>query len=70
MALTDINSEDRLVQQTFANHLDKALGWEDVYVFNEETSAPRDMLGRASKPEAALVSDALLPRLMTGKIAI
>ena len=28
MAVTDINSEDRLVQQTFANHLRDVLGWE------------------------------------------
>jgi len=26
MALTDINSEDRLVQQTFADHLRDAIG--------------------------------------------
>jgi len=31
MAYTDINSEDRLVQKTFAEHLQKALGWESVY---------------------------------------
>jgi type I restriction enzyme R subunit len=30
MAYTDINSEDRLVQQTFAKHLEKVLGWERV----------------------------------------
>ena len=28
MAYTDINSEDRLVQATFAAHLEKVLGWE------------------------------------------
>ena len=26
---TDINSEDRLVQQNFTEHLAKALGWEN-----------------------------------------
>jgi type I restriction enzyme, R subunit len=31
MALTDINSEDRLVQQTFADHLRDRLGWESIY---------------------------------------
>ena len=31
MALTDSNSEDRLVQRTFAEHLEKVLGWESVY---------------------------------------
>ena len=29
--ITDINSEDRLVQQTFAEHLHDVLGWESVY---------------------------------------
>lgn len=36
MALTDINSEDRLVRQTFADHLEKALGWESVYAYKTE----------------------------------
>jgi len=27
MACTDINSEDRLVQATFAEHLEDVLGW-------------------------------------------
>ena len=33
MAITDINSEDRLVQRTFAEHLEKVLGWENVYAY-------------------------------------
>ena len=37
MALTDINSGDRLVQKTFADHLEKQLGWESVYACNAET---------------------------------
>ena len=40
MALTDINSEDRLVQQTFADHLEKGHGWESVYAYNAETFGP------------------------------
>jgi len=28
--ITDINSEDRLVQQTFAEHLEKVLGWDCI----------------------------------------
>jgi type I restriction enzyme R subunit len=28
--ITDINSEDRLVQKTFADHLHDVLGWESV----------------------------------------
>ena len=34
--ITDINSEDRLVQATFAEHLEKALGWESVFAHNTE----------------------------------
>jgi type I restriction enzyme R subunit len=37
---TDINSEDRLVQKTFADYLHDALGWESVYAWNEETFGP------------------------------
>lgn len=36
MALTDINSEDQLVQQIFAEHLEKVLGWESVYAYKTE----------------------------------
>jgi len=57
MALTDINSEDRLVQQTFADHLEKVLGWESVYAYNAETFGPQGMLGRASEREVVLVRD-------------
>lgn len=34
MAITDINSEDGLVQKTFAEHLEKVLGWESVRTHN------------------------------------
>ena len=37
MAYTDINSEDRLVQKTFADHLEKALGWDSVYAWNQKS---------------------------------
>ena len=40
MAYTDINSEDRLVQATFAGHLEQVLGWDSVYAWNQETFAP------------------------------
>ena len=65
MALTDINSEDRLVQQTFAEHLEKVLGWESVYAYNNETFGPSGTLGRASEREVVLVRDlrAALARL-------
>ncbi|MBI4322556.1 MAG: type I restriction endonuclease subunit R [Chloroflexi bacterium] len=63
--ITDINSEDRLVQQTFAEHLEKALGWESVYAYNAETFGPTGTLGRASERDVVLVRDlrAALARL-------
>ncbi len=63
--ITDINSEDRLVQQTFAEHLEKALGWESVYAYNAETFGPNGTLGRASERDVVLVRDlrAALKRL-------
>ena len=65
MALTDINSEDRLVQQTFAEHLEHKLGWESVYAWNTETFGLAGTLGRASERDAVLVRDlrAALERL-------
>lgn len=57
MAITDINSEDRLVQQTFADHLRDRLGWESVYAYNTETFGPQGTLGRASEREVVLVRD-------------
>lgn len=57
MALTDINSEDRLVQRTFAEYLDKALGWDSVYTYNTETFGPQGTLGRLSERDVVLVRD-------------
>src|SRR5437773_1838448 len=57
MAYTDINSEDRLVQATFAEHLEKKLGWESVYAWNDETFGPEGTLGRADTREAVLTRD-------------
>jgi len=55
MAYTDINSEDRLVQATFAAHLEKVLGWDSVYAWNQESFGPTGTdagpLGRTSKRE-------------------
>ena len=59
MAYTDINSEDRLVQQTFADHLRDKLGWESVYAYTHETFGPASLLGRADTREAVLTRDAL-----------
>lgn len=57
MAYTDINSEDRLVQATFAEHLEKALGWENVYAWNQETFGLDGTLGRADQKEIVLRRD-------------
>lgn len=54
---TDINSEDRLVQKTFAEHLRDKLGWESVYAWNEETFGPDGTLGRTDTREVVLVRD-------------
>ena len=63
--ITDINSEDRLVQQTFADHLRDRLGWESLYAYNAETFGPQGTLGRASERDVVLVRDlrAALARL-------
>jgi type I restriction enzyme R subunit len=63
--ITDINSEDRLVQQTFAEYLYDALGWDSVYAWNHETFGPHGTLGRDSEREVVLVRDlrAALARL-------
>jgi type I restriction enzyme R subunit len=63
--ITDINNEDRLVQQTFADHLRDRLGWESVYAHKTETFGPNGTLGRASDRDAVLVRDlrAALARL-------
>ena len=63
--ITDINSEDRLVQQTFADHLRDRLGWESVYAYNAETFGPQGTLGRVSERDVVLVRElhAALARL-------
>ena len=65
MAYTDINSEDRLVQATFATHLEQALGWDSVYAWNQETFGLAGTLGRTSERDVVLVRDlrAALSRL-------
>jgi type I restriction enzyme R subunit len=57
MAVTGINSEDRLVQATFAEHLEKVLCWKSVYAWNDETFGPAGTLGRADTREAVLTRD-------------
>jgi len=55
--ITDINSEDRLVQVTFAAHLEKVLGWDSIYAWNDETFGPTGTLGRADTREVVLTRD-------------
>jgi len=55
--ITDINSEDRLVQKTFADHLRDALDWESIYAYNDETFGPNGTLGRANEREVVLTRD-------------
>ena len=68
MAVTPINSEDRLVQATYAQHLEQALDWERVYAWNEETFGSDGTLGRADTREVVLTRDlrAALERLNPG----
>jgi type I restriction enzyme R subunit len=55
--ITGLNNEDRLVQRTFADYLEKTLGWETVYTHNAETFGSASTLGRASEREVVLVRD-------------
>ena len=42
MALTAINGEDRLAQQTFAAHLERVLGWDSVYALRPRLAEKLD----------------------------
>ena len=66
--ITDINSEDRAVQHTFAEYLAEQLGWESVYAWNQEDFGPDSLLGRASMREVVLKRDlqAAIERLNPG----
>ena len=57
MAVTSINSEDRLVQATFAKHLEHVLGWDSIYAWNAETFGSDGTLGRADTKQAVLTRD-------------
>ena len=46
--IADINSEDRLIQETFAEYLSHSLGWDSVYAYKTETFGPQGTLGRVS----------------------
>ena len=47
-------NEDTLVQQTTAEYLEKQLGWESVYAYNNEDFGPDSLLGRTSDSEVVL----------------
>ena len=49
-------NEDTLVQQTTANYLERTLGWESVYAYNNEDYGPGSLLGRSSDREVVLAS--------------
>jgi type I restriction enzyme R subunit len=55
--VTGINSEDSLVQATFARHLETRLGWESVYAWNQETFGLAGTLGRTNTREVVLTRD-------------
>ena len=47
-------TEDTLVQQTTADYLEKQLGWDSVYAYNNEDFGPESLLGRTSDREVVL----------------
>ena len=55
--VTYINSEDRLVQATFASHLEEKLGWESAYAWNQETFGIAGTLGRTDTRAVVLTRD-------------
>ena len=46
-------SEDTLVQQTTVEYLEKQLGWESIYAYNNEDFGPESLLGREGLKEVA-----------------
>jgi len=47
-------TESTLVQQTTAEYLEKELGWESLYAYNNEDFGPDSLLGRGSDREVVL----------------
>ncbi len=50
-------NEDTLVQQTSADYLRDALGWESVFAYNQEDYGDGSLLGRKDQREAVLFRD-------------
>jgi type I site-specific restriction-modification system R (restriction) subunit len=57
MYYTDLNTEEQLVQATFAEHLETELGWDSVYAWNDETFRANSTLGRNDACEVVLSRD-------------
>src|ERR1035437_10069547 len=55
--ITGANSEDQLVQRTFAEYLEEKLGWESVYASNQETFGLAGTLGRTDTREVVLTRE-------------
>lgn len=55
--ITDINSEDRAVQRTFAEYLETQLGWDSLYGWNQDNFGPDSLLGRSSERDVVLTRD-------------
>jgi hypothetical protein len=47
-------TEDTLVQQPTAEYLERKLGWDSVYAYNNEDFGPDSLLGRSSGREVVL----------------
>jgi len=47
-------TEDTLVQQTTAEYLERRLGWDSVYAYNNEDFGPDSLLGRKDEREVVL----------------
>ena len=55
-------TEDTLVQQTTAEYLERQLGWDSVYAYNNEDFGPDSLLGRKDDREVVLT------RYLRGKL--
>lgn len=54
MAVTNINSEDSLVQSTFIVHLEKTMaGWDKALTANQEAFQPERLSGTREQQGAA-----------------
>jgi hypothetical protein len=55
--ITEINSEDRAVQRTFAEYSRQKLGRDSLYALNRESFGPDSLPGRESIREVVLARD-------------